>query len=101
MPKVCAGPVRTLTITVYDNPTADAGTDRTICEGDMTTLGGSPSASGGSGNFTYLWMPSFGLNDATIANPIANPTTTRTYTLNVTDVNSGCAPVIKSVTSNC
>jgi hypothetical protein len=91
VPIVCAGPVRTLTITVYDNPVVDAGLPRTICEGVPTTLGGSPTASGGSGTFTYLWTPSFGLDDATSSNPVATTNTTRTYTLNVTDVVSGCA----------
>jgi PKD repeat protein len=96
-PLGCAGPIQTLTIRVYDNPTADAGLPRTICEGVPTTLGGAPTASGGSGTFTYLWTPSFGLDDATLPNPVATTNATRTYTLNVTDVVSGCAPVINSV----
>jgi len=41
--------------------------------------------------------PSFGLDDATLPNPVATTNATRTYTLNVTDIISGCAPVIKSV----
>ena len=96
-PLGCAGPLQTLAITVYDNPVADAGLPRTICEGNPTTLGGAPTASGGSGTFTYLWTPSFGLDDATLPNPVATTNATRTYTLNVNDVISGCATVIKSV----
>ncbi len=96
-PIVCGGPVKTLTITVYDPPTADAGPARTICEGASVAIGGTPTASGGSGTFTYLWVPSTGLDDATAANPVASPNTTRTYTLYVTDVVSGCAPVIRTV----
>jgi len=53
-PLNCPGPIQTLTIRVYDNPTTDAGLPRTICEGVPTTLGGAPTASGGSGTFTYL-----------------------------------------------
>jgi hypothetical protein len=96
-PLGCAGPIQTLTITVYDNPVTDAGPARTICAGAPTTLGGAPTASGGSGTFTYLWTPSFGLDDATLPNPVATTNATRTYTLNVNDVISGCATVIKSV----
>jgi len=64
-------------------PTANAGQDVTICEGNSTQLG----ATGGD---TFAWTPNDGsLDDATIANPIANPTTTTIYTVIVTDSN-GC-----------
>ena len=96
-PQICGGPIQTLPITVYDFPTADAGLPRTVCEGVPTTLGGAPTASGGSGIFTYLWTPFFGLDDPTLPNPVATTNAIRTYTLNVTDVISGCAPVIISV----
>ncbi len=55
----------------------------TICEGNSTTL--NAHASGGSGNFTYSWSPSTGLNSTTIATPTASPTTTTTYTCTATD----------------
>jgi len=53
----------------------------TICRGDTTTL----SASGGD---TYSWSPSIGLDASNIANPIASPTITTTYT--VTAITNGC-----------
>jgi hypothetical protein len=66
-------------------PTADAGSDLTICGSDTVTIGGSPSASGGTGPYTYSWSPSVGLDDSTAANPNAWPSSTTTYTLIVTD----------------
>jgi hypothetical protein len=35
-------------VTVYQNPTADAGPDKSICAGDSVVIGGSPTASGGT-----------------------------------------------------
>ena len=63
----------------------DAGPDRIICNGDSITIGGAPTASGCIPPYTYLWNNSGSLNDNTIANPIAFPNITTTYTLTVTD----------------
>ena len=76
-----------VTVTVDAAPTADAGSDATIgsCGSSTTTLNGS-----GTGNtLTYSWTPTTGLDDASKANPIANPASTTTYTLTVTDT-YGC-----------
>ena len=67
----------------------DAGIFTSICFGDSLQIGGTPSASGGVGLYTYLWDPVSTLNDATQPNPIANPTVSTTYLLTVTDGN-GC-----------
>jgi hypothetical protein len=69
---------------------ADAGDDVSICEGNSTVVGGSPAATGGDGNYTYLWIPTPELSDATAPNPTATPAATVTYTLTVTD-GTGCA----------
>jgi len=47
-----------------------------ICDGGNVVL----SASGGT---TYLWLPSAGLSDPTIANPVASPAVTTLYTVQV------------------
>lgn len=60
---------------------ADAGADVAICDGQSTTIGGSPTGNGGS---TYSWSPAAGLNSTTDANPVANPSSTTTYTVTVT-----------------
>ena len=65
---------------------ANAGANVTVSPlTPSAVIGGSPSASGGSLNYTYSWSPGTGLSDATVANPTASPTTTTTYTLTVTD----------------
>lgn len=60
----------------------------------LQTIGnGGLSAEGGSGEYTYSWSPTFGLNDPTIANPMVffPDAGQETYTLTVTDAqNSDC-----------
>jgi PKD repeat protein len=80
----------TMTVTICPNPSANAGADAVIILGDSTTLGGSPSASGGTAPYTYAWSPATGLNDATAANPIATPSDTTEYVLLITD-SKGCS----------
>ncbi|GAB2532249.1 Ig-like domain-containing protein [Rufibacter soli] len=58
-------------------PTANAGPDVTIITGRFAEL----EAKGG---ISYSWSPSLGLSDDKIANPVARPTTTTTYTVTVT-----------------
>ena len=69
-------------------PAANAGADFTkTCTQNPSGLQiGAASVSG----LTYAWTPSVGLSSTTVANPTANPTTTTTYTLVVTNTASGC-----------
>lgn len=79
---VCASGVsNVVVITVNQSITATAGNDTTICEGGSASL----TASGG---VTYQWSPATGLSNANIANPVASPTGTTTYT--VTASNGTC-----------
>jgi gliding motility-associated-like protein len=71
-----------VTVTVNPLPIADAGADVSICIGSSTNL----AASGG---VSYAWSPATGLSATNIANPVANPAVTTTYTVTVTDAN-GC-----------
>jgi len=64
---------------------ADAGKDIIITAGQACRLGDNPTASGGTGNYIYLWEPSTNLNNPALANPIANPGRTTTYTVYITD----------------
>jgi len=67
---------------VHDPITATTNVQTaTICEGQSTQL----QASGGT---QYLWQPAKGLSDNQISNPIASPTETTTYTVQVS--NGGC-----------
>jgi uncharacterized repeat protein (TIGR01451 family) len=64
--------------------------DVAICEGESTTL----LAENGT---TFLWSPDDGtLSDINIANPVATPTQTTTYSVIITDAN-GCSEVLDVV----
>ncbi|MCB0464004.1 MAG: T9SS type A sorting domain-containing protein [Flavobacteriaceae bacterium] len=66
-------------VTVNEIPTANAGTDQTICEGETITL----TATGGS---SYLWN-----TGATSASINVSPNSTTTYSVTVTQ--NGCTDI--------
>ncbi|OFY85899.1 MAG: hypothetical protein A3F72_08175 [Bacteroidetes bacterium RIFCSPLOWO2_12_FULL_35_15] len=70
------------TITVFSSAIVTISPNQTICEGDSLNLFS-------SGGISYSWNPTTGLSNATIANPVAHPIATTTYTVNITDIN-GC-----------
>lgn len=79
-----------LVLYVVGAPVANAGDDKIICTGGSTTIGGTPAASGGAGGpYTFSWTPADGLNQTNVANPTASPTTTKIYTLTVTENSTG------------
>ncbi len=63
--------------------TVNAGPNISICQGGSGQI--YVSAGGGTGNITYSWTPTSGLSNPNIANPIASPTQTTTYTCHVSD----------------
>lgn len=69
----------TVLVKVYHKPVAHAGADKTILEGDKTTLNGSISGSAAS----YYWTPDLNIIDANTLQPIVNPPADITYTLHV------------------
>ena len=79
-----------VTLNVIPSPIVNAGADVSICTGSSVTIGGFPTATSGTPPYTYLWSPSVGLNNASVQNPVATPTSTTAYTVTVTDFN-GCA----------
>lgn len=80
----CVGDSINYNITVNALPVVTASaTPAAICIGSSTTL----QATGGT---NYTWSPVAGLNDPSVSNPTANPTTTTTYSVLVTDAN-GCS----------
>jgi len=78
----CASPATAksniITMTVTSLPIATAGNDVSICTGGSTQL----LATGGA---TYSWSPAAGLSNPNIANPVASPTATTTYTVTVSN----------------
>jgi gliding motility-associated-like protein len=71
-----------MTLTVNPLPQANAGPDRTVCEGEGTVLQG-------SGGTTFVWTPATFLDDANQQLPISTPEQDIVYTVTVTD-NNGC-----------
>lgn len=94
-PDVCSTAQVTVCLAPQGLPAAYAGNDIEICSGSSTQL----QASGGT---TYQWSPSIGLNSSGIANPIAYPSQTTTYTVTITDAQgcSGTDSVVVSVAND-
>ncbi|MEM6318518.1 MAG: gliding motility-associated C-terminal domain-containing protein [Bacteroidota bacterium] len=78
-------------VTVFVQPNAGitVSPNVSICSGGSAQL----SVTGGS---NYVWSPATGLSNTNTTNPIANPTTTTTYT--VTGVSASGCPSIAQVT---
>jgi gliding motility-associated-like protein len=78
-------------------PIVNAGNNATICNGASVVLGTAPQS-----NMSYLWFPSTGLTDSSIAQPTAKPITNTIYTLFITDTNNcrGNAQVTVNVVNN-
>ena len=85
------------TVNVYPRVTAHAGGNQTYClpVGSTITLGGSPTATGGSGRYAYTWSPSTNLSGTAVANPTITTAVAGTtkYYLTVTDSTTLCTSV--------
>ena len=81
------GCLDTLAAKLWDTLTvnANAGVDRETCDNNPVQIG-SPPAPGR----VYKWLPATGLSDPDIANPVATPSATTAYTLQVTNAGGGC-----------
>ncbi len=73
----------TVTVTVLPQLSVNAGPDKTVAKGTNVQLQG--SVSGGSGQYTYEWVPNNYLSDPASPTPICTPLQTLTYTFSVTD----------------
>jgi gliding motility-associated-like protein len=81
-PDYCLGPITITKSIRVDGGVLTVSPDVVICKGQSTNL----TASGG---LTYTWSPTTGLSNPNIANPIASPTQTTTYTL-TSQVSQNC-----------
>lgn len=79
----------TVSVVVNQPPKVDAGTNVRLCAGQSVQIGGQPTASGGTGSFTYVWRPNVNINNIALPNPTVAPTSTTVYTVQVFD-NLGC-----------
>lgn len=73
-------------------PVANAGIDLLTCQGVSMMIGNIPSATGGTGPYTYSWSPGGTLDNPANANPLATPPVSTMYTLTVTD-QLGCTSI--------
>lgn len=62
--------------------TADAGSDTSYCQGDFLTLGGNPTSI--NPNNSISWSPITGLSNPNSANPVATPSSSTTYIVELT-----------------
>jgi gliding motility-associated-like protein len=76
----------TVVVNIIAPPLANAGPDISIAAGGSAVIGGTPS---GPLSATFVWSPGVDLSNPNAANPVADPPTTTTYVLTVTDTN-GC-----------
>ncbi len=81
---------KTTTKVTVTQPTAFAGLDKTINCGNSVLLDQPATNISNSGTITYKWTPATGLSSDTIAQPIASPKITTTYTLTITS-SAGCS----------
>jgi gliding motility-associated-like protein len=63
----------------------NAGTSTVICPGDPYSIGGTPTVTGGTPPYSYLWSPNTAINSISIANPVVNPSVPTWYYVTVTD----------------
>jgi gliding motility-associated-like protein len=72
-----------VTASVATNPITYTNFTDTICPGESTNI--NLNISGGNGPLTYTWSTANGLSDSTIANPIASPSSSFNYSLEIND----------------
>jgi hypothetical protein len=75
----------TQTVTVFGLPPVDAGPNDSTCLSSNASLLA-------TGAISYVWSPAVSLSDPNIANPIAGPTSTTTYTV-VGTATGGCSNI--------
>ncbi len=72
----------------------------TLCISESSQFSTTATSGCSGGTYSYAWAPAVGLSNASIANPIATPSVTTTYTVTVTENGSCTAPQTAAVTLN-
>ncbi len=74
-------------VQIFKGPTASSTASVSICKGASVNL--DAAVKDGTGPFVYTWTPTDSLSSSSILNPVAHPSATTTYTLQVSD-SHGC-----------
>jgi gliding motility-associated-like protein len=82
----CTDSTKSVTVAVYQNPVANAGSAKKIFEGQSVTLNGTIQ---GDEIISAYWTPSTGLDNPMSPTPVATPVQNTTYTLNVISMHCG------------
>ncbi|MBB3058905.1 gliding motility-associated C-terminal domain-containing protein [Mucilaginibacter gotjawali] len=82
----CADSTKTVTVTVNQNPVANAGNDIVLFEGQSAKLNGTIKGDNITG---FSWSPATFLSDPNSLNPVASPTDNITYTLTAVSLTCG------------
>ena len=84
----CFGPKAIYNIVVVPQIVVEAGDNKVVCAGTDVQLGGNPTATGGSGNFTYAWSGGLDM----VSNPTANVSVETRFLLTIID-SRGCRDI--------
>lgn len=90
----CYDDTKSVTVTVNNNPVANAGENKAIFEGQSVQLNGTTA---GDNIINYYWTPVTGLDNPNAIAPNASPKDDITYTLNVVSQTCGSATSTVSV----
>lgn len=82
----CSDSSRSVTVTVWQIPVANAGSDKTIYQGQSVKLDGTEK---GDEITSLYWTPATNLDNPQSLTPFASPADNTTYTLNVVSQNCG------------
>ncbi|MFM2226109.1 MAG: hypothetical protein RJA07_2311 [Bacteroidota bacterium] len=92
------------TINVYSPPIANAGADDSVCIVQAKILGANPTATNGSGNYSYSWASNGSISQTNIANPTAWFNVASNAIVTVVDNVSHCSSsdtIYISLANNC
>lgn len=92
-PYSCVGIIDSVELNILDSIHATILTpDTSLCLGTSLQI-----LTDGTSGLTYQWTPTGSLNNPTISEPIATPTSTTIYTMVATLPNSGCSAITRTV----
>jgi gliding motility-associated-like protein len=84
----CSDSSKTITVTVNQNPVADAGSNKVLFEGQSAKLDGSVQ---GDNITSYSWSPATFLDNPNSLTPVTTPTDDITYTLTAVSQTCGAS----------